>query len=130
MACSDASQGQTSAAGTFPTDAYLTQTTDAGKCRIEVRTSPSQPPTRGTFDIQLTVVDATTGKPMDGLAVTAVPWMPAMGHGTSVTPTVTPAGEGHYVLSNVSMFMPGTWQLRTTITGEANDSVTPQLQIP
>ena len=46
-------------------------------------------------------------------------------HG-AVVPTVTAAGQGRYVAANVVLFMPGTWELRTTITdaaGAASDTL-------
>ena len=69
-------------------------------------------------------------RPVDGLAITVLPWMPDMGHGASVTPTVTAAGGGRYVVENVELFMPGKWELRTTLAGPSEDSVTPSFRIP
>jgi hypothetical protein len=68
--------------------------------------------------------------PLDGVDVAAVPWMPAMGHGASVTPTVTAAGRGAYVLHDVDCFMPGSWELRTTFSGKVDDRATITLDIP
>jgi hypothetical protein len=73
----------------------------------------SPTPVRGNHTVQLVLTSA--GAPADGLALTIVPWMPAMGHGTSITPTVTPLGGGAYQLDDVNLFMPGLWELRTTI---------------
>ena len=73
----------------------------------------SPTPVRGNHTVQLVVTSA--GAPADDLALTIVPWMPAMGHGTSITPTVTPLGDGAYQLDDVDLFMPGLWELRTTI---------------
>jgi hypothetical protein len=56
--------------------------------------------------------------------------MPAMGHGTSVVPTITDVDPGHYVITDVDLFMAGTWELRTTIAGPRTDSATPTFQIP
>ncbi len=107
----------------------ITQASDGGQLTIEVRTSPEQPPERGLAIVKLTIADAA-GDPMEDLVVTAVPWMPDMGHGTSVKPTVTNEGGGEYQLDNVNMFMPGRWELRTKMTGPMDDSAKFIFQIP
>jgi hypothetical protein len=101
----------------------------AGKLRVEVRTSP-QPPNRGTTRVQLRVFDAATGAAEPGLTVAAVPFMPAMGHGTSITPQSSVTPEGYYVLDNVSMFMPGRWELRIDFSGKVVDRAVPTFDIP
>ncbi len=106
---------------------------------IAVRTAP-QPPTRGEQSAEYTISDPQTGQPLSGLTLDVVPWMPVMQHGTSVVPSVSETKPGTYVISNVDLFMPGLWELRTTITGlgadaEADagalsDYVGPEFQIP
>lgn len=98
----------------FPTSPYANFATDSGSYRIAMRTSPSQPPVRGVLQVELRVTDAD-GKPADGLSIAAVPWMPSHGHGSSVEPIVTPEGSGIYEIDDVSLYMPGTWQLRLTV---------------
>jgi hypothetical protein len=56
--------------------------------------------------------------------------MDAMGHGASVKTAVTPKGGGRYLVANVSMFMPGTWTLRTTFTGPVDDHAAPLVDVP
>lgn len=126
-ACSSASSGSTE---NFPADAYTTGATDSGKYKVEIRTSPAQPPSPGTLSVDLAVFDATTNAPVEGLGLDVVPWMPAMGHGTSVTPNVTEKGGGHYVADNVSLFMQGDWQLRLTLTKTADDHATISVDVP
>ena len=104
-------------------------TSTSGRQRVEVRTAPDQPPTRGNVWMQLSVTDSMTGAPDVGLDVLAVPWMPAMGHGTSVKPTIVEASPGIYELRNLSLFMPGTWEIRTQFAGPATDHVTPTFDI-
>jgi hypothetical protein len=112
-------------AGTFPQEPLATGTSDGG-LRLEIRTAPSQPPPRGTCTIEL----ALLGSPTDGIDVSVVPWMDAMGHGTSVKPTVTAVGGGKYVITNVSLFMPGTWSLRFAFSGPVNDKATLTFDVP
>lgn len=104
-------------------------TSDDGALRVEVRTSPN-PPLRGTNEVELRFARVQDGSPVDDLAVTVVPWMPAMGHGASVRTTVTPKGDGHYLIDNVSTFMPGRWELRTTIAGPPEDHATLPIDVP
>jgi hypothetical protein len=101
--------------------------TDSGTMRVEVRTSP-QPPSRGGIDAELTITDASTGAPRDGLTLQIRPWMPAMNHG-AIQATVTPEGDGKYLVTEVSLYMAGLWELRTTISGPVSDHVAPQFEI-
>ena len=132
LAC--ASDATSSSAGAFSADPLVSVNSDSGNLKIDVRTSPAQPPSRGEQTVQLTVTDVTTGEPKSGLTVAMTPWMPAMGHGASVTPSVTEKSPGIYVVSNVDLFMPGNWELRTTFAPTSNSSDTdhaaPAFQIP
>ena len=131
LGCSGGSAGS-GADASFPAAAFSSMTSVQGGLNIEVRTAPSQPPPQGidTVEYVITSGGPAGGVPQDGLALTVVPWMPDMGHGASITPTVTAMGDGHYVIADVELFMPGTWELRTTIAGPLEDSVAPSFQIP
>ncbi|HEX3774273.1 MAG TPA: FixH family protein [Polyangiaceae bacterium] len=118
-----------SGSDSFPTEALFQLQSDSGQEQVIVRTAPEQPPTRGIVEMQLTITDATTGDPEPGLDLKVVPWMPAMGHGTSVTPTVVETAPGIYDLGNLGLFMPGTWQIRTQWSGAAAENVTPTLEV-
>jgi hypothetical protein len=117
-----------SESATFPSSPLMTMPTKSAKLSVAVRTAPDQPPSRGVLAVEYNVNDEG-GNPMNGLTFDVVPWMPEMGHGASTTPTVSNAGPGRYVISNVEFFMPGQWVLRTTITGAAEDSITPSFEI-
>lgn len=114
--------------GSFPAEAYTTAKS-AGGLTLALRTAPTQPPPRGTCTVELTITDAS-GAPKDGLGVEVVPWMTSHGHGASVKPTVTPKGGGRYVVSNVSLFMPGSWELRTNLSGPLEDHATAVVTVP
>ena len=116
------------AEATFPAEPLATVETKEGGLSIEVRTAPEQPPTRGLIDVEL-VVTGPDGEPVDGLDFAVQPWMPQMGHGASTKPSIEAKGGGHYVVSDVAFFMPGTWELRTSIAGAKNDSATVNFQI-
>lgn len=111
----------------FPETALTTVKGTSGLVNVAIRSSP-QPPVRGLSNFQFTVTDAS-GTPVDGLQIAVEPWMPQMGHGSSITPTVTDVGGGVYQVTQVYLFMAGLWQLRTTITGAMSDSVAPEFQI-
>ncbi len=114
---------------TFPAEALASMDSESGAYHVEVRTAPAQPPARGEVTVEYRVT-GQDGKSSDGLAIDVVPWMPDMGHGASVSPVVTAEGEGRYVISNVALFMPGRWELRTTLAGSVTDRATPAFQIP
>jgi hypothetical protein len=125
---SGASGGEGGGETVFPAAPLATVVTQGGDLVVEVRTAPKQPPTRGLIKVEYLVTDAA-GKPVDGLDLGVQPWMPEMGHGTSTKPSIEAMGEGRYVLSNVAFFMPGRWELRTSIAGAMNDSATVGFQI-
>lgn len=113
----------------FPAEPLTTLTTDGGRWQVAVRTSP-QPPIKGVDAVQFQVTDAD-GVGVDGLAVAAVPWMVAHGHGTSARTQVEPQGLGIYQIANVYLYMDGQWELRSTLTSDvATDAVTPVFDVP
>jgi hypothetical protein len=114
----------------FASDALLSLSSDSGGLRIEVRTSPEQPPSRGLASVELVIRDAATNAPRSGLSLSVLPWMPAHGHGASLQPTVAETAPGTYVISGVDFFMPGSWELRTTLSGSIADHVEPSFEIP
>jgi hypothetical protein len=111
----------------------------AGEYEVAIRTSPAVP-SQGEQSVEYTITDSASGQPASGLSLAVVPWMPAMGHGTSVVPAVAETSQGVYVATPVDWFMPGQWVLRTTITaadagldgdgGVAGDYVEPSCEIP
>jgi hypothetical protein len=99
----------------------------SGALSVELRSSP-QPPQRGSIEVQLKVM--RDGAPLDDVTVEVTPWMDQMGHGTSVTPTVVPQGDGVYVVKDVYLYMAGHWTLRTQFSGALEDSLAPAFDIP
>jgi len=131
LGCTGESSGDSGGGGgaaVFPAAPLATVVTQGGAFHVEVRTAPEQPPKRGLITVEYVVTD-NAGKPVDGLELGVQPWMPEMGHGASTKPSIEAKGEGHYVLSNVAFFMPGRWELRTSIAGAMNDSATVGFQI-
>jgi hypothetical protein len=105
-----------------------TVTTESGQLTIDVRWSPAVPVV-GIDAAELTVRD-TAGNLVDGLTVSAVPWMPAHAHGTSVNPVTTSTEAGVHIATPVYLFMSGSWQLRMTIAGATDDSAIATVEIP
>jgi len=136
-ACSGAPMTAAGEPGEFPAQPLLSLSSMSGALRVDVRTSP-QPPMRGSQSAQLTITDSS-GARVNGLSLNVLPWMPVMGHGTSVVPTTVETSPGVYTIDNVYFSMPGLWALRTTIsppmgqpTGAtaSSDYVEPQFDIP
>lgn len=123
--CSSGGDAAPAVLGVTP---LMTVTSQTGKLDVAVRTSP-QPPARGNNTIELTITGASDGAPVDGLALAVKPWMPAMGHGTSIVPMIEPQSSGKYLISNVDLFMPGLWEIRLTIPGTPSDYAAPSFQI-
>lgn len=111
------------------TESEMIVTSTSGLLRVSARTLDDEPPVRGANPFDIEVIRADDGAAMDGLSLTVTPWMPAMGHGTSVRPTVTAIGDGGYRADNVFLFMPGLWELRVSITGSVQDDAAPRFQI-
>jgi hypothetical protein len=107
----------------------LSLPSNSGGLTIEVRTSPEQPPSRGVNAVEYQIT-ASGGAPAEGLSLQVVPWMPVMGHGASVAPSIAAEGDGRYLISDVDFFMAGEWTLRTTIDGASTDGVTPTFEVP
>ena len=116
--------------GTFPAAPLMSVSSAAGTLHVDVRSSPTQPPELGNGSWSYTITDTTSGQPATGLSLQVVPWMPAMGHGTSTVPSVSDMGNGVYVIDDVVLFMPGQWELRTTISGPENDKLVVSVDIP
>lgn len=101
----------------FGTTPVATATSTACGISFDVYSAPA-PLVRGSSSIELVATPPSTG-----LAITMVPFMPAMGHGSATIPSVVDRGNGVYVADDVVMAMPGTWQLRTSIGGACSDSL-------
>ena len=129
LGCSAASSKATGD-GSFPEQALVTATSQQGSLEVEVRTAPTQPPARGSQSVELVVRRADSRDPVAGLTLDVQPWMPAMGHGASVRPEVTETAPGTYVLDGVNFYMPGTWELRTKISGPLTDALVASFYVP
>jgi|HubBroStandDraft_2_1064218.scaffolds.fasta_scaffold133171_2 hypothetical protein len=128
-ACSS-STGTTGSDTSFPAEALQVMACDPNMLSIEVRTAPVQPPTTGLDGVEVVLTDPKTGDPIDGVQIALVPWMPLMGHGADLTPQLKAMGKGHYVFTNVNLYMPGEWQLRFQFSGKVTCSAAPTFNVP
>ena len=126
-ACGGSGAGPAQPSLDFSGPAALTMTSASGQLDVGVRWSPN-PPALGFDAAELTLTDASSA-PAAGLKLTMLPWMPAHGHGTSTTPTVTETAPGVYVATPIDFYMAGQWELRTTIAGAVDDMVTPAIEL-
>ena len=91
----------------------LKKTTDNNKFEVVI-TPPSEGFTVGTNDLALKISDSK-GKGVTGAIISITPWMPGMGHGVMLKPSVKETGSGYYSAGNVGFSMPGQWQLIVTV---------------
>jgi hypothetical protein len=118
---------ETSSDGTERAAAIATSA--SGLLRINARTVDGEAPVRGENPFDIEILRAHDEVGIEGLELTVTPWMPAMGHGTSVRSMVTEVGAGHYRADDVYLFMPGLWELRISIMGSIHDDAAPRFQI-
>jgi len=87
---------------------------------VLVRSDPP-PPAKGNDTWTIRINDAS-GAPVSHLTLSAVPFMPDHGHGTSVTAQVTSNGDGTYTVTPLYLFMPGVWRITLTTVADAGPS--------
>ena len=112
----------------FPPAPLMTLDSDTGGLHIELRSAP-EPLVRGQNVGQISVTDPS-GRPVDGLTLALLPWMPSHGHGTSVQPAITSSDAGVFIVNPLYLFMAGQWELRMTFEGGVHDTATAIVDIP
>lgn len=85
---------------------------------VKLTSIDPNPVFKGDNDWKVTVVDAS-GADVTGATLTAKPFMPDHGHGSSIVPTVTELGGGAYDVDHLNLFMPGIWQVTIDVTTAA-----------
>jgi hypothetical protein len=102
--------------------ANMVQMGAAGTFKFVLVQADPSPPSKGTNVWSLRVTDASQNA-VSGATIDVVPFMPDHGHGTSVTPVVTPAADGGYTISSLYLFMPGIWRVTINVeSGAVKDS--------
>jgi hypothetical protein len=95
---------------------------ELGRVLVELR-EPTDP-VRGMVPVEVRILDAKSGEPADGLAVTVVAIMPAHAHGSSSAAPLSGEGGGSYASPGVPMTMAGHWELHLTVEGPIEDRAT------
>lgn len=103
----------------FSGDPLQAFTTDAG-LSVKVWTDP-QPPARGQVAVKFEFPQHAGHT----IHAEVTPWMPAMGHGSNVV-----TADDALVAEGLSLYMAGTWELRTQLTGDVSDAFVVELSIP
>lgn len=90
--------------------AGMTRPGESERLQVAIVDATPAPPTRGTNDWTVQVLDMG-GSPMSEATVVAVtPFMPDHGHGTSVVPEVGATNsDGEVDVSSIDFRMPGVW---------------------
>jgi hypothetical protein len=90
-----------------------------GVLKFAIESATPAPPLKGNNSWSVKILDGS-GAAVTGATMTAVPFMPDHGHGTQVTPVVTPDGDS-YTVAPLYLFMPGLWQVTLDATSAAGD---------
>jgi len=93
--------------------ASMTQKTTNEKLSVTM-TTPEEGLSVGNNSITLKISDPD-GLDVVGATVNVKPWMPGMGHGVFMVPTVQEKDNGVYEIENVGFSMPGHWQLIVSV---------------
>lgn len=117
--CSDA---------TLAPDEYVAGLTRAGKngtVGVKLLDALPAPPAAGSNEWEVQLIDASNG-PLPNAIITKVRlWMPSHGHGSGVTPTVTPGENGKATIKALEFVMPGVWTVTVSAQNEeATDEAT------
>jgi hypothetical protein len=105
------------------------EATDKGSCTTELIIRPN-PPVVGRNSADLIIHDIRGEEAVDieGLDVTATPYMPGTARPSPDKVAVKDAGRGLYILENLNYDMPGKWELKLELSGPGlTDSVVLEL---
>jgi hypothetical protein len=116
-------------------DAYkagMQKPSENGNLLVTLLESQPGPPAIGNNSWTIAVQDAVApdsgSAERNDLSISAVPWMPDHGHGTSIVPTVTPKGsDGQYTINPLYLFMAGLWQVTLHMSATGPAQVTDQV---
>jgi hypothetical protein len=140
-ACSSPSTTTTSSTGSTGTGAACTddkrvvafadgfeQASMSGALTLRIMAAQPTSPTRGNNVWNVALHDAKGGAVQDA-AIALKPFMIDHGHGSSLVPQIKAMGGGVYEVDNLSLFMPGVWQMTFTITPASGPVDTVQFDV-
>ncbi len=87
---------------------------------LAIELSPNGDVRRGSNTFTLTLSSPSGAVTADTIVVD--PQMPAMGHGSSVTPKVVAESGGRYRIEEVVFTMPGTWDVHVRVSADERES--------
>lgn len=92
-----------------------------GQIEVELIESTPAPPIKGDNRWHLRIRDLESGETVEGLDVSASPFMPDHDHGTPIVAELSELGGGEYALEPVNLFMQGYWRVRIDASGGSLD---------
>ena len=110
---------------TFDPQPTLTVSTSQGRA-LSVFEQVGAPVARGVNAVRLAFGPEV---PVDQVRLAVTPWMPVMGHDSAVTPTVELV-DGGFDVTEVSLAMPGKWELRSHFEGALSDDAVISFDVP
>ncbi len=78
------------------------------------------PPVSGQNSLEFVLADED-GNPIEGAEVTATPFMPSMGHGSTEVPIVKELEDGEYLATNIVYTMKGEWTLTIEVKTDSTE---------
>ncbi|WP_394827581.1 FixH family protein [Pendulispora albinea] len=88
------------------------------KFKFKLVSADPAPPQKNHNKWKIRIVDQNGAEIPDGVVTVPPPFMPDHGHGSSVTPSVIPTGDGNYDVgftSPLHFFMPGVWRITVNV---------------
>jgi hypothetical protein len=85
----------------------------SGNLDFILMSSDPAPPASETNVWAMKITDGS-GVPQTNVVATVLPFMPDMGHGTSIVPSMTSNGDGTYSVQPLYLFMAGVWSITFT----------------
>jgi hypothetical protein len=91
----------------------LTVTSASGALDFILLNSNPAPPAAET-NVWAMKITNSSGVSQPDVTANVVPFMPDMGHGTSIVPSMTSNGDGTYAVQPLYLFMAGVWTITFT----------------
>ena len=78
-------------------------------------------PERGVNQWRVSLSEMRSGELIDQCQIILTPYMPDHGHGSPLTPSVTPLSDGIYLIEEIAFTMPGLWEMRFDVSCDQED---------
>ena len=73
-------------------------------------------PERGVNQWRVSLSKTVSNELIDQCQIMLTPYMPDHGHGSPLTPLVTPLSDGIYLIEEIAFTMPGLWEMRFDVS--------------